>query len=206
MSTKDRKIKEKENRKELILGAAFSIMEKYGIYGLSLDLIAKETDLAKGTIYLYFKSKEEIISTLSLKARILLLNEFKEIANKNLDPLNELKQVVIENYLFFKKNALNYNLVSLYEVNNNLIETDEIQQVGIQITEIIVGMVNKAKNQGILNPKIEPLHFTFCLWGMTMGMIQLISVRGHLMSDQLGLTEQGLINNYTETLINGLTN
>ena len=206
MSTKDRKIKEKENRKKLILGAAFSIMEKYGIYGLSLDLIAKETDLAKGTIYLYFKSKEEIISTLSLKARILLLNEFKEIANKNLDPLNELKQVVIENYLFFKKNALNYNLVSLYEVNNNLIETDEIQQVGIQITEIIVGMVNKAKNQGILNPKIEPLHFTFCLWGMTMGMIQLISVRGHLMSDQLGLTEQGLINNYTETLINGLTN
>ena len=205
MSTKDRKIKEKENRKELILGAAFSIMEKYGIYGLSLDLIAKETDLAKGTIYLYFKSKEEIISTLSLKARILLLNEFKEIANKNLNPLNELKQVVIENYLFFKKNALNYNLVSLYEVNNNLIETDEIQQVGIQITEIIVGMVNKAKNQGILNPKIEPLHFTFCLWGMTMGMIQLISVRGHLMNDQLGLTEQGLINNYTETLINGLT-
>ncbi|MBC7557694.1 MAG: helix-turn-helix transcriptional regulator, partial [Chryseobacterium sp.] len=87
MSTKDRKLKERENRKEFILSAAFSIMEKYGIYGLNLDLIAKETDLAKGTIYLYFKSKEEIISTLSLKARILLLNEFKEIANKNLDPL-----------------------------------------------------------------------------------------------------------------------
>ena len=122
MSTKERKLKEKENRKEFILSAAFSIMEKYGIYGLNLDLIAKETDLAKGTIYLYFKSKEEIISTLSLKARLMLLNEFKKIADKNFSPIDELKQIIIENYLFYKKSALNYNLVSLYEVNNNLIE------------------------------------------------------------------------------------
>lgn len=206
MSTKDRKLKEKENRKEFILSAAFSIMEEHGIFGLSLDLISKETDLAKGTIYLYFKSKEEIISILSLRARLLLLNEFKKIADKNLSPIDELKQIIIENYLFYKKSALNYNLVSLYEVNNNLIETEEMQQIGVQITELVVGMCNRAKANGTLNPKIEPMHFTFCLWGMTMGMIQLINVRGHLLQQEMGLTEEKLIENYIESIIFGLTN
>lgn len=205
MSTKERKLKEKENRKEFILSAAFSIMEKYGIYGLNLDLIAKETDLAKGTIYLYFKSKEEIISTLSLKARLMLLNEFKKIADKNFSPIDELKQIIIENYLFYKKSALNYNLVSLYEVNNNLIETEEMQQIGVQITELVVGICNRAKVNGTLNPKIDPMHFTFCLWGMTMGMIQLINVRGHLLQQEIGLTEEHLMENCIESVIFGLT-
>ena len=205
MSTQERKQLEKENRKEQILNAAFSIMEEDGIFGLNLDLIAKVTQLAKGTIYLYFKSKEEILSTLSLKARLLLLNEFKKIASKDLAPIDELKQIIIENYLFYKKSALNYNLVSLYEVNNNLIETEEMQQIGVQITELVVGMANRAKANGTLNPKIEPLHFTFCLWGMTMGMIQLINVRGHLLQQEMSLTEEKLLENCIESITYGIT-
>jgi AcrR family transcriptional regulator len=42
MSIKDRKILEKENRKESILAAAETVMTTYGIDGLSIDLIANE--------------------------------------------------------------------------------------------------------------------------------------------------------------------
>ena len=206
MSTKERKILEKENRKEHILNAAMYVMEQHGIFGLSIDLIAKETDLAKGTIYLYFKSKEEILSTLSLKARKMLLEEFKKIKNMNLSGINEIKQIVIENFNFYKKSPLNYNLVSLYEVNNNLIETEQIANVGTEITAVVVGMLEKAKSEGTLNKNIDALNFTFCLWGMTMGMIQLINVRGHLMQQELGLTEETLLNNYLQSLEFGITN
>jgi TetR/AcrR family transcriptional regulator len=51
MSTKDRKLKEKENRKEVILKAAETVMIEHGLYGLSIEAIAEETQLAKGTIY-----------------------------------------------------------------------------------------------------------------------------------------------------------
>ena len=83
MSTKERKLKEKENRKDLILKAAENVMTQHGLYGLSIEAIAEETELAKGTIYLYFKSKEEILSILTIKARELLLNEFKKIDRKS---------------------------------------------------------------------------------------------------------------------------
>ncbi|MBC7557690.1 MAG: TetR family transcriptional regulator [Chryseobacterium sp.] len=47
MSTKERKLKEKENRKEVILKAAENVMTQHGLYGLSIEAIADETELAK---------------------------------------------------------------------------------------------------------------------------------------------------------------
>ena len=91
-------------------------------------------------------------------------------------------------------------------MNNNLIETEEIANVGTEITAVVVGMLEKAKSEGTLNKNIDALNFTFCLWGMTMGMIQLINVRGHLMQQELGLTEETLLNNYLQSLEFGITN
>jgi TetR/AcrR family transcriptional regulator len=62
MSTVTRKQKEKQNRRGDILKAAEKVMLANGLHGLNIDLIATETQLAKGTIYLYFKSKVSSLS------------------------------------------------------------------------------------------------------------------------------------------------
>jgi AcrR family transcriptional regulator len=48
-----------------ILTAAFSLFGHYGYRRTSIDDIAQEAGIAKGTVYLYFKSKEEIFRALS---------------------------------------------------------------------------------------------------------------------------------------------
>ncbi|MGE0826692.1 MAG: TetR/AcrR family transcriptional regulator [Candidatus Binatia bacterium] len=48
-----------------ILTAAFSLFGHYGYRRTSIDDIAQEAGIAKGTVYLYFKSKEEIFRVLS---------------------------------------------------------------------------------------------------------------------------------------------
>ena len=204
MSTKERKEREKENRRETILNAAESVMLANGLHGLNIDLIAQETELAKGTIYLYFKSKEEILSTLSIKARRLLLKEFKKIEQKGISPIEQIKELVRTNYEFYKTNPLYYDLVSLYEVNNTLTETEEMHESGQDISNLIVNIVNKAKEDGSLNPNINPHYFSFCIWGMTVGVFQLIKVRGVLMSEQMAISEENLLNTFMETLENGI--
>lgn len=204
MSTKDRKLIEKENRRESILVAAETIMTTHSIHGLSIDLIANQTQLAKGTIYLYFKSKEEILSVLSIKARKLLFKEFQKIEKQGVSPIEQIKELVKANYAFYKKSPLYYDLVSLYEVNNTLTETEEMYESSQEISTLIVGIVTKAKEEGSLNPYIDPLHFSFCLWGMTVGVFQLIKVRGTLMTQTLDILEEDLLNTFMETLINGI--
>ena len=204
MSTQVRKQIEKENRRQVILDAAESIMRANGVHGLNVDLIAAETQLAKGTIYLYFKSKEEILAELTLKSRNLLFQEFKQATDTNESPIEKLKALVTANYRFSKSNPLFYDLVSLYEVNSQLVETAELQTASNNITHLVMDIAEEARKNGSLNPNIDPLHFTMCMWGMTIGVHQLIKVRGKIFEEHFNVSEMDLINSFLQILENGI--
>ena len=204
MSTKSRKEREKGNRREDILKAAETIMLTKGLYGLSIDLVAQETELAKGTIYLYFKSKEEILLVLSLKARTLLYKEFQKIEKSNESNIEKLRAIVRCNFEFYKKHPLHYDLLSLYEANHNLTETDELYSSSADISELVCNIALKAQAEGTLNHKINPLHFTMCLWGMTVGVLQLLKVRGNILSEKMDIIEEDILSTYMELLDSGM--
>lgn len=204
MSTKDRKEREKENRRETILQAAEAVMMANGLHGLSIDLIAQETELAKGTIYLYFKSKEEILGILTVKSRHILYNEFEKIAATPAAPIEKLHQIIKANYTFYKTNPLYYDLVSLYEANSQLTETEEMYQWSNNITQLVTNIVVQAQKDGVLNQSINPLHFTTCMWGMTVGILQLIKVRGAILKEKLGVSEEDMLATFLEIFENGI--
>lgn len=204
MGTKDRKQTEKENRRELILEAAEKIMQQNGLHGLSIDSIAHETRLATGTIYLYFKNKEEILSILTIKARDMILREFQKVADGNENSIEKLKSIVRANYLFYKNHPMYYDLISLYDANNKLTETEDMYKSSENITKLVVGIANSAKEDGVLNPTINPMHLTMCMYGMTAGMLQIIKVRGALMQDRLAILEDELLHDFMEILENGI--
>src|SRR5436190_13966359 len=62
-----------EFRTSEILAAARTVFSKKGFHDATIDDIADEAGVAKGTIYLYFKSKQEIYLS-ALRDGILLLN------------------------------------------------------------------------------------------------------------------------------------
>jgi TetR/AcrR family transcriptional regulator len=204
MSTKERKLKEKENRKDLILKAAETVMIEHGLYGLSIEAIAEETQLAKGTIYLYFKSKEEILSSLTIKARNKLFVEFELIEKQESNAYEQLIEIIRMNYTFYKKFPLYYDLVSLYEANHKAVETEGMYISSQNITNLVQRIAEKAKAEGFLNPEINPLHLTMSLWGMTVGMLQLLKVRGAFMLENLAVSEDELIENYITIFSKGI--
>jgi TetR/AcrR family fatty acid metabolism transcriptional regulator len=54
----------KQEKYELILDAAQKVMAENGYHGSQVSRIAKEAGVADGTIYLYFKNKEDILISL----------------------------------------------------------------------------------------------------------------------------------------------
>jgi AcrR family transcriptional regulator len=204
MSTINRKQIERKNRRQVILDAAESIMRANGVYGLNIDLIAAETQLAKGTIYLYFKSKEEILATIALKARNLLLQEFKRASDTKEEPIERLKAIVTTSYRFHTENPLYNDLVSLYEANNQLVETAELQTASNNIIHLVAGIAQEAKESGSLNPNINPLHFTICMWGMTIGMQQMIKVRGKIFEENFNISESDILSSFIQIFENGI--
>ena len=64
MSTEDRREKEKQARRVGILAAAQKVFARKGYHLTNVEEIAQEASLAKGTIYLYFKTKAELFLSL----------------------------------------------------------------------------------------------------------------------------------------------
>ncbi|MGN0572288.1 MAG: TetR/AcrR family transcriptional regulator [Candidatus Fimenecus sp.] len=62
------KVAQKKNEKyQNLISAAFDLFENNGVAGVSIDDIVKKAGVAKGTFYLYFKDKLDLISKLILK-------------------------------------------------------------------------------------------------------------------------------------------
>ncbi len=67
------KIKEKQQRKkQMLLETAFNLFTSKGINETTIQDIASEAGMAKGTFYLYFKDKYDLIEKLRSKKAIVL--------------------------------------------------------------------------------------------------------------------------------------
>ncbi|MBL4907264.1 MAG: TetR family transcriptional regulator [Sneathiella sp.] len=68
--------RQKEARREAILKGARDLFTEAGFFDVSMAMIAKHSGLAKGTVYLYFKTKEEIFLALSTEELEAWLDDF----------------------------------------------------------------------------------------------------------------------------------
>lgn len=64
MGVKERKEREREQRRSDILVSARLAFVAHGLENTSMDRIANEAELAKGTLYLYFKNRNELLMAL----------------------------------------------------------------------------------------------------------------------------------------------
>ena len=88
-------IDKEEKRCDIALSAITLFCEK-GIQQTSIDQIAKSAGVAKGTIYLYFKNKEEIVFTIW----DILTQQHEEVFYKRINPNMSAKEKILEYYNF----------------------------------------------------------------------------------------------------------
>lgn len=86
-------VKQKEVR-EAILDATDSLLSRYGYKKMTIDDLAREVGIGKGSVYLHFTSKEEIV--LSHVDRIIeqLKGKLSAIANADEKPEERLRKML----------------------------------------------------------------------------------------------------------------
>lgn len=57
----------KEEKKKAIMDAAEKIISEKGIFGLTMKKVAREADVATGTLYLYFNTKESLFAAVNAR-------------------------------------------------------------------------------------------------------------------------------------------
>jgi AcrR family transcriptional regulator len=94
--------------KSLIVESATKYFSKYGFHKTTMDEIAKHIHKAKGVLYYYFKSKEELFNEVLKKELGNVKKELTEITGSDKDPITQLKKYFITRFKLLST-AVNYH-------------------------------------------------------------------------------------------------
>ena len=137
----------KENKKEMLINAARDVLAKYGFKKVTLEDIAEKAGMAKTSVYHYFKSKEEILTSVTRRELNRLLDRMRDAVEQNLTPEKKLIGLVKARYLFLQemKSLTGSNMEILREVGP-MVRAERDRFLGAEIEllkEVILEGVNK---------------------------------------------------------------
>ncbi|MGE0768797.1 MAG: TetR/AcrR family transcriptional regulator [Hyphomicrobiaceae bacterium] len=85
-----------EQRRQAILEAAIEVFAAEGFAAARLDAVAAKAGVAKGTIYLFFKDKEDLFEQILTNALVPMLGKAQTIAGDASAPLDVLLERLLE--------------------------------------------------------------------------------------------------------------
>jgi TetR/AcrR family transcriptional regulator len=198
MGIAERREREKLQRQQDILNAAEKIIFSKGLNHATMDEVAEEAELSKGTLYLYFKSKEEVYLAITHRGLIILGSMFREAVKVHVSGLEKVFRLGMAFYHFSRQYPDHFNALSYYELKN----TEEIENwetvqacscAGQQVLEILIGAIAEGIKDHSIRPEIDPSRMALVLWGMTAGIIQLVIQKGEHLSEAHAFDLNGIV-------------
>jgi AcrR family transcriptional regulator len=115
------KIVRKSEKKRFIALSAIDLIAENGLSKTSVDLIAQAANVGKGTVYLYFKKKEEIIIEI-WDYVCEILNRNREIKFKTVNEVSQKIDIFFDFSVLEEKGLLD-KLLKIYATNMSIVLT-----------------------------------------------------------------------------------
>ena len=133
--------------KKLIFESAIRIFSDCGYRGATMDDIASNAGLAKGTLYYHFTSKEEIFNFIVEEGIQILLDQVLDVQKMNGDPIEKLVKISEIQLSFLYGNTDFFKVVMSQLWGNEKRQDDLRKKIRSYIKEIEIN-IEKAMNEG----------------------------------------------------------
>jgi AcrR family transcriptional regulator len=197
LGTQARRAKERNRRIKTIEAAAKAIFFKKGYFDTTIDEIASRAELSKGTLYYYFKNKDELYVLLMMPMIEKLGRQLADFEKKlNKKRFKNANAVVMGFHDIYAK-TLDYDpdglkIFQIFQLNNFFSAMSKeaqkrVSQVGKRNMDTSRRIISKAIQLGLL-PEIDPIQLTDLFFAILLGVVQLeeskleVSKKDHLKS------------------------
>jgi len=173
MAIADRKAKEKEDLKALILKGAKKLFVEKGVEQTTIRSIANAIDYSVGTVYVYFKDKNAILHALHTQGFTQLNGDFKVLYNVH-DPMERLKAMGKAYIQFAVANPDMYDLMFSFKAPMDFLDAVNAEEwnEGKATFDVLRTTVKQCMDTGhFTGHKLEPL--AFMIWSLVHGMCSL---------------------------------
>ncbi|RZK61814.1 MAG: TetR/AcrR family transcriptional regulator [Hymenobacter sp.] len=172
-------MKKNMDKRERILEATLQLVQQEGFYHLNMKKVSVASEVAAGTIYLYFKGKEEIITELYRYVMQLYMTAVLAGQQTETDPVLKIKRMLREYLQFFMGRPDCFSFAQQY-----LLSPFRFKDTAMQVTILapLLDFITQAQAQGIVKDlpmemllalAIEPLNGMLNAWRGGTGITDL---------------------------------
>jgi AcrR family transcriptional regulator len=206
MSKAERKERERETRRNDIVDAAEKLFFSRGYESVTMDDIAKEMELSRGTLYLSFKNKEEIYAAIALRASKIVGRMFSEIDRKEKTGIEKIRSVSMTYYEFYKQ----YTGYYMAYYNSGMFdhespELEDLRSIRKNSFRMVVDAVREGMEDGTIRNDIDPAATTLVMLSMSNNALNLSPVT-RLYMDSYGLTQDELYDCTMDMMMRSIEN
>jgi AcrR family transcriptional regulator len=208
LTTRARREREKEERRQSILRAAREVFFEKGFHRATMDEVAERTEVSKGTVYLYFESKETILAHLLLEGLHELIGELERAyaAGEPLPADERLRRLGQAYFRFFQREPAYYRFMMAMD-RGRFQEAvapqvyQEVQQASMEGFNWVVRAVEQGIEDGEFDCR-DARQAAAALWATVNGALEL--VEHPLRRELVGMERETLYQTALETIIRGL--
>jgi AcrR family transcriptional regulator len=141
-----------EFRTSELLSAARSVFSRKGFHDATIDDVASEAGVAKGTVYLYFKSKQDIYLSALRDGIEMLIHEMRNEASSSSDAEAKLRKLIAAKISFFDKHR---DFFRIFQSELGRLEKTmaECKDLYFQQAQIVEGVLKQGVREGVVRNK-----------------------------------------------------
>lgn len=207
MGITERRQREKEQRSQDIIDAAEKVFFSKGYEKATMDEVAEEAELSKGTLYLYFKTKEDLYLAIALRGNAILRHLALQAIQDKQTGLDKIIAMT-EAYFDFYNRYRNY-FDAMHHLDTTELTQEQMQQrhEAFQRSEgallLLSDIVAEGIKDGSIRPDINPQKQALLIWGQSLGVVQILIYKGCLIEES-NLSFETLMEAYFITLRHSL--
>lgn len=175
MGVRERRKRERTERREQILEAAEQVFLERGLSGTTMEEVASRAELSKGTLYLYFKSKDELYLATANRQLAEMVSRFEAALEAGGTGIQILERLVhaqlgyaVENpdHARFSTTWLN----TTYQLAEDSPSFDEYRTAIAKLFLCGNEAIERGKSDGTVRVPGEPFELLVQLWGSMLGV------------------------------------
>ena len=142
------KKKDKNNKYHLILEAAVKVFARQGFNQSTVAQIAQEAGVADGTIYLYFKNKDDILVQFFSYRTKQVFDLFRAEVNKADSSLNKLRNLIRRHLTEFQRDR---DMAVVYQVEthqNSRLAESQIREMSKMYQDLVSEIIEAGQQEG----------------------------------------------------------
>jgi TetR/AcrR family fatty acid metabolism transcriptional regulator len=148
----------KEAKRERILDAAVLEIARHGYYGTTVSSIARRAGVADGTIYLYFKNKEDVLVSLFERAMQRFNEEAEAVVEEGTAGAEDKLRDIVSLHLSLLGQDRDLAVIFQVEFRHTLHILERLSRSRMRdYLSLIARVVEQGKNEGVFKNEVDAL-------------------------------------------------